>query len=78
MLTMKMRTCSIQQLLFERARLQGEKFCLDACSTHSVKMLNRNNNFSNIYSNFVFGELFSLVQMGEKFAAVHIICEVKK
>lgn len=41
-------------------------------------MLNRNNNFSNIKSNFVFVEFLSLVQMREKFSAVHIICEVNK
>lgn len=41
-------------------------------------MLDCNNNFSNIYSNFVFSKLLSLVQMGEKFSAIHVIYEVNK
>lgn len=45
--------------------------------THSVKVLNSNNNFSNIYSNFVFSKLLSLVQMGEKFSAIHVIYELQ-
>lgn len=47
-------------------------------TTYSVKVLDCNNNFSNINSNFVFRKLLSLVQMGEKFSAIHVIYEVNK
>ena len=47
-------------------------------TTYSVKVFDCNNNFSNIYSNFVFSKLLSLVQMGEKFSTIHVIYEVNK
>lgn len=41
-----------------------------------MKMFDSNDNFSNVYSNFVFCELLSLIQVGEKFASIHIICGI--